>query len=175
METPYCFVDHAQRVDDHAIGWLPKQAIETYIERQGFTDVHLNGDRVAFALHRIDRLGRGQIVQTWVRPDARLIENGRELIRRVSAVFAKSGCTEIRLWCAADLAANMFWKQMQFEAISWDHGKRKSGRRRVLWRRPLGDIICSHVQALVGSSFRHTADTTPTKRWTSHQPRAQAS
>lgn len=140
IETPLKFVDHAQRVDDHAIGWLPTLAIQTYIDREGFTDVQINDDRVAYALHRVDRLGRGQIIQTWVRPDARLIENGKELIRRVETKLAEKNVHELRLWCASDLPANIFWSALQFEPIAWDFGKRKSGRRRVLWRRPLLQI-----------------------------------
>jgi len=130
-------IDHAQRVDDHAIGFLPRQAIVEYIDAKRVESIDCNGDRVGFALWRISPFRECKIVQCWVRSDARLIENGRRLLQAVEGNAAKRRASCLRCWVADDLPSNLFWQSLGFELVGWRIGRNKTGRRHNLYRRPI--------------------------------------
>lgn len=126
----------ACRSDGNALGWLPTRAYE---ERHSAGEIHTifrNSDCVGYCLWAIVAKVL-HVYSCWIRPDARMIEHGRQLIRRVEATGRARGANAIRLWCAEDLPANAFWRQLEFEALNWRHGGIEKGRRHIQWRRPI--------------------------------------
>lgn len=130
----FTFAFSACRLDANSLGWLPKQA---YLERHEQGRIHVcynNEDLVGYCLWFDD--GRElRIYSTWVRPDAREILHGKALVDAVEQEGSRRGATRITLWCATDLAANEFWKALQFRRGMWRWGRGRNPRRHRFWSR----------------------------------------
>lgn len=126
---------HAVARDTHMIGWLPYQAFEDAASRGHVINLYRNDDLVGFALWSTNLHNEIRCIQIWVRPDARMIEHGRAIVRWLERTGASNNCWRLRLWCGEDLAANIFWRALDFENIAWRHGRTDGGRRHLLWVR----------------------------------------
>lgn len=130
------FAGSASRIDGRKIGFLPWSVYHAAAEAQQLCQIHRNGDLVGFCMARPNKLRELRIIQIWVRPDARLIEHGRALLEFVEKnIAAPHGATVVRLWCAEDLAANLFWDALGFTYRGWRWGNHKRPRRHKLWTR----------------------------------------
>jgi|DewCreStandDraft_4_1066084.scaffolds.fasta_scaffold24190_4 GNAT superfamily N-acetyltransferase len=131
-----------------AIGFLPWDA---YTHRDICGELlvlYRNQDLVAFCmLSKVSPFQELRCLQIWVRPDARMIEHGRALIRKLDDIAHQRGAITMRLWCAEDLAANLFWHQLGFEYRGWRWGQHKRARRHLLWSRPVGTPLDRPVTA----------------------------
>lgn len=106
--------------------------------------LHNNDDLVGFAMFSPNLLyAEMRILQIWIRDDARLILHGRALIDDISARSWPQGIRTLRLWCATDLAANLFWKALGFRYRGWRFGSGGSKRRHVLWMRRVNPPLSS--------------------------------
>ena len=102
-----------QRANRESVGGLPAPALQDRIDRGAAFLGLINGDPVSYLLCDL-RSGVLRIPQACVQYDARRREYGKQL---VSAAFAYySPFDEVRLRCAADLEANLFWRSMGFNA-----------------------------------------------------------
>jgi GNAT superfamily N-acetyltransferase len=124
----------ACRSDANALGWLPWAA---YLNAHGTgrVDVVVNSDDVVGYTIVGDSRGELRIYHCWVRADARMILHGRLLVEAAEARARQAHAWAIGLWCAEDLAANLFWKAVGFERVNWRWGKGKKRRRHIQWRR----------------------------------------
>lgn len=128
----YC----GSRVDPECIGWLPRVAYDNRHDRGELLILLRNDDIVGFVLmSRVSLYQELRCLQIWVRPDARMMIHGKTLIDHLERLAYSRGATVLRLWCAEDLAANLFWKQLGFRYRGWRHGPAKKGRRHALWMR----------------------------------------
>jgi len=137
-----CYESH--NVDAHCLGWLPRKVYDIRHDEGQIYVCHNNGDHVGHCMWAItDRVAK--IYMTWVRPDARMILHGRALVEAIEQAAAKRGCRLISLWCAEDLAANIFWRAIGFTNCGWRFGRGKKPRRHILWRRdivlPAGRVL----------------------------------
>lgn len=130
-------LEHGQRTEANALGHLTTFAQREYHLAGRVVALHRNNDLVGWTLWSDNRWRERRIIQIWVRPDARLIEHGRALIDWLEQDGANRGQRVLRLWCATDLAANLFWSTLSFDKLGWRWGGKKSGRRHWLWRRPI--------------------------------------
>lgn len=120
----------------NAIGFLPTAAYLARDEAGELITLFNNADLVAFCmLSKVSPYRELRCLQIWVRPDARMILHGRALIENLNELALERGATVLRLWCAEDLAANLFWKQMGFRYRGWRWGQHKKARRHALWCR----------------------------------------
>lgn len=127
------FCGSASKLDAHKVGWIPLAAYTGATKQRRVLICYNNGDKVGFCLWR-HSFGDLAIYQIWVRPDARLILHGRAIVHELNTIGLERRARLIRLWCAEDLTANLFWRQIGFEEIGWRHGpKRTSTRRHLLW------------------------------------------
>lgn len=126
----------ACRIDGECLGWMPRAAYDAYHARGKILALWNNNDLVGFVVFSAN-LGELRCLQVWVRRDARLILHGRALVDELERRARKAGCFRLRLWCAIDLAANMFWSALSFQNIGWRWGRGKKSRRHLLWVRPL--------------------------------------
>lgn len=158
----WTFITSASKADGTAIGFLPYQAVLTRHEQGNVRVVHRNGDLLGFVLTGVNHWRECRVLQIWVRADARMIEHGRALISSVIREVAEpQRAWELRLWCASDLAANLFWKSLGFHYSGW-RWNRKNVRKHFLWRlRPLHPAWQSLAQA---SSPRAVARDVPNPR-----------
>lgn len=132
---------HAVRVDTYSIGWLPYPAYERRHEQGRVFAVSNNAEFVGFALWSPNYEDLElRILQIWIRGDARLLLHGRALTTAVCSEAAGLGLVRIRLWCAEDLAANLFWEALGFDCRGWRHGRGRwdASRRHRLWTLGVG-------------------------------------
>jgi GNAT superfamily N-acetyltransferase len=141
----------------HAIGFLPTAA---YTNRDAWGELlvlYNNDDLVAFCMmSKVSAYQELRCLQIWVRPDARMILHGRALIEKLNEIANDRGAKVLRLWCAEDLAANLFWKQLGFRYRGWRWGAHKKARRHALWCRrvtqqnqPPTPVTAAPAQSLV--------------------------
>lgn len=119
-----------------AIGFLPYEAYTARDEWGDLLVLYNNDDLVAFCLmSRVSAYQELRCLQIWVRTDARMITHGRALIAELDRLAHQRGAQVLRLWCAEDLAANLFWKTLGFRWRGWRWGPAKKARRHALWCR----------------------------------------
>lgn len=130
------FAAAAVRLDADKIGWLPFEFYDL-VDRDGsLVSVSRNGDLVGFCGFRgPNKYGELKVIQTWVREDARQIENGRALMDRVAHLGWLRDASWLSCWVAQDLAAMRFWPAIGFVAVDYRLGRGDwvdVGRRRWL-------------------------------------------
>lgn len=145
-------------VDGHCLGWLPAQAYHENHRRGNIFACYNNDDLVGYCLFHVGGT-ECRIYHTWVRQDARLIMHGRALLDAVEHEAKRRGATRITLWCAVDLAANLFWDAMHFERRNWRWGRAKRARRHWAWIR---DIITTNSQPLARAASPQVERASPT-------------
>lgn len=130
--------NHAQRADGWSIGFLPEVAWHQAIEQGRMVACYNNADLVGWCMFCTNIIRELRIVQIWVRPDARMIVHGRSIVDAIeSRVAIPRHCWQLRLWCAEDLAANLFWAALGFNNRGWRWGRsHHHPRRHLLWTRP---------------------------------------
>jgi len=128
------FMLSACRVDGECLGWLPTAAYDARHEEGRIHVVYNNDDLVGYVLWAPSGADL-RIHHTWVRKDARLILHGRALVDRVNKEGWLRGLHQIGLWCAIDLAANLFWNALGFTRGVWRWGRAKRGRKHWQWTR----------------------------------------
>lgn len=150
--------DHATRLDGHAIGWMPFVAWEKRHAWGDLLALHRNDDLVGWCMmSKVSGYQELRCLQIWVRPDARMIEHGRALVDELNRLAWDRGAIVLRLWCAEDLPANLFWKQLGFRYRGWRWGKAKKGRRHALWMRRVVDPLTTHTNTQPRSRSNATA------------------
>lgn len=133
--------EHATRLDGHAIGFLPTAAWEKGIAQGHVAAIYNNDDLVGWSLYGTNAIRECRILQIWIRPDARLILHGRALVDAIEQrTVREQNIWCLRLWCADDLEANVFWPALGFKRKTWRWGRSNTRpRRHNLWLR---HVIC---------------------------------
>jgi len=134
------FVIDLTKKNSNALGFIPQEAVEWYIQNHLVNLVDENGDAAGFILAKHaqpDAPGITSIHQACICYDARRRQAGLALVNRVKAIGAAHGNGVMQLWCRGELDANEFWQAAGFEAV----GLRAGGSRRniphILWRHAL--------------------------------------
>lgn len=156
--------DHSCVLDGHCLGWVPRAIIRGKHDQGRILGIWNNGDCVGWLGWAVSQ-GLMRIHYTWIRNDARLILHGRALVDAVNDLAHDRQLPRIELWCATDLAANVFWRALGFECICWRWGRAKKSRRHYLWRRP--------VYACSPTDFSQTNASTRSPRRLAFAPPAQ--
>lgn len=154
----YC--GSVQRDNGRTIGWLPWAAIDDAHREGRLWACHRNDDLVGFCIIKLAAPVL-RIYQIWVRPDARMIEHGRQLLHGPEQALENLKANRIELWCAVDLASNLFWHHLGFSLITWRWGRHKKSRRHFLWRRP---ILRSSTQVRIAAEQRAEQYELPKRR-----------
>lgn len=128
------FARSSIRVAAWEIGWMPHPFYDHHEKMNHLLFCYRNRDLVGFLIWdpKDDEL---RIFQIWVRPDARMIVHGRSLVTSLEQLCQRKKANRITLWCAVDLAANMFWEAIGFTNIGWRWGRAKKSRRHYRWIR----------------------------------------
>jgi hypothetical protein len=133
-----------QRANRESIGGLPAPALQERINRGAAFLGLINDDPVSYLLcdHRRDIL---RIPQACVQYDARRREYGQQLVS--AALTYYSPFTEIRLRCAADLEANMFWRALGFQCVGVIRGGTRRGRLINCWQMWLDEVSLFNIES----------------------------
>ena len=124
------YIMSLMRANRESVGGLPTPAVEERISRQTLLLALLNDDPCGYLLYDYrDSIVR--IPQACIQYDARRRKYGEALIYELMRRYADAH--EIRLRCAADLEANLFWRDMGFTCTATLNGGRRRGRRINSW------------------------------------------
>lgn len=133
------FLDHLQRKHHDAIGFLSRLALEQAIARGRVLLALENGEPAGY-LYGKSPYGRqahvGIIFQAAICYDARRRLLGTSLVESFVSRFPPE-VTQVCLWCASGLDANLFWSALGFVAVASRAGARSTGRHHLFWCRHL--------------------------------------
>lgn len=147
-DLPY--VSHLQKRYPRDLGFLPTEALDTYIRANHVSIGLLNGDPACYLLGRGPTAklpDGGQVVQAAVQYDARHRTLGTALVHHfVSSMPAWAA--HLYLWCAQDIEAGLFWQTQGFTPKAWRLGGKATGRIHILWHRQL-DVAVNAPQFII--------------------------
>jgi hypothetical protein len=131
-ETDITFVMSLQRRNRESVGGLPTPAIAERITRRTLLLGELNGEPAGYLLYDYrDNILR--IPQACIQYDARRRYYGEQLVGQMLNLYPNAA--EIRLRCAADLDANVFWQALGFVCVSTVKGGTRRGRLLNNWQK----------------------------------------
>lgn len=124
------YIQSLQDANREAVGHLPPARIEQQVFKRKVTIGRINGDPFGYMLCH----GKADLIvsQACIQYDARRRLYGARLSEFTFGVFSPS---RIRLRCAADLEANLFWRAMGFVCVGSISGGRRRGRTLNIWMR----------------------------------------
>jgi len=126
------YIVDLSKKESHAIGFIPKPAYEAAITGEKFgkrwsktcNDMlyvcEENSDLVGFVLASFGFTPK--INQICIQEDARLLERGEALLKKVINYGESINRYEFSCGCADDLESNVFWKAMGFDKVAQRKG-----------------------------------------------------
>ena len=124
------YVVSLMRANRESVGGMPEPAIMERIDRGTVLLATINDDPVGYVLYDL-RAGVLRVPQACIQYDARRRKYGEELVRQMMARAV--GVREVSLRCAADLEANVFWRDMGFTCVGNVPGGKRRGRTINVW------------------------------------------
>ncbi len=125
------FVMSLQRKNRESVGGLPTPAIAARLERRTLLLGLLNGEPCGYLMFDYGD-GVLRVPQACIQYDARRRTYGECLVGQMLNLYPDA--KEVRLRCAADIDANVFWKAMGFICVGSVPGGSRRGRRLNLWQ-----------------------------------------
>lgn len=124
------YVMSLMRANRESVGGLPKPAVDERIARGTLLLASLNDEPCGYLLYdyRDDVL---RIPQACIQYDARRRKYGEALMFELMRRYVDAH--EVRLRCAADLEANLFWRDMGFTCTGTLRGGKRRGRKINAW------------------------------------------
>jgi hypothetical protein len=125
------YVMSLMRGNRESVGGLPAPAVRDRINAGTLLMGELNGDPMGYLLYDYtDDILR--IPQACIQYDARRRKYGEALMGQLLRDYPDA--REIRLRCAADLEANLFWRDLGFTCVGTSDGGRRRGRKINAWQ-----------------------------------------
>lgn len=129
-EDDLLYVVSLMRANRESVGGLPVPALRERIDRGTVLLASINDDPVGYVLYDY-RDGIIRIPQACIQYDARRRRYGVALMQRLLGRY--ESIREVSLRCAADLDANVFWRDMGFTCVGSVPGGKRRGRTINLW------------------------------------------
>lgn len=123
------YVMTLMRANRESVGGLPSPAIEERISRRTLLVAFLNNEPCGYLLYDL-RNGVLRIPQACIQYDARRRKYGEQLL---AVLLSQVDPDEINVRCAADLEANLFWREMGFTCLGTVGGGKRRRRTINLW------------------------------------------
>lgn len=130
-EPDFDYMMALQRANRESVGGLPGPALRERIAKRAALLGILNGEPCGYLLCDHGRDGVLRIPQACIQYDARRRAYGAELVGRALAQYHAD---EVRIRCAADLEANLFWRGLGFVCTATVKGGARRGRLLNLWQ-----------------------------------------
>lgn len=143
-EDDLSYVMGLMRSNRESVGGLPKPAVEERIARRTLTVATANDDPVGYLLYDV----RGDVLripQACIQYDARRRQYGEALVASLLNAYPSAASVSVR--CAADLEANLFWRDLGFTCTGTVPGGKRRGRTINCWSRWLEPRLFS-VEAI---------------------------
>jgi hypothetical protein len=124
------YVMSLMRANRESVGGLPAPAVLDRLDAGTLTIGELNEEPMGYLLYDVtDNVLR--IPQACIQYDARRRKYGEALVGALLAAYPN--VEEVQLRCAADLEANLFWRDMGFTCTGTSDGGRRRGRKINSW------------------------------------------
>ncbi len=135
------YVDWLMKREYQQVGFLPRQALTEYNERDQIILATENGDPSGYALFYDGRNGKRprkdpatlRVHMIAIQDDARRVFHGTGLVSRLLYHAALNQFNTLALWCATDLDANKFWRALGFTNDRIRLGGEKDNRMHNHW------------------------------------------
>lgn len=124
------YVVSLMRANRESVGGLPVPAVKERVDRGTVLLARINGDPVGYILYD-NRDGVLRIPQACIQYDARRRKYGIALMQALLSTHPNAN--EVSLRCAADLEANVFWRDMGFVCVGTSPGGKRRGRTINAW------------------------------------------
>jgi GNAT superfamily N-acetyltransferase len=145
------FLLDLQKKFSNQLGFLPRQAIQEYVDTRRVLIARENGEPAGYLLapRRLASLPHVvPLVQTAIAFDAQRRGLGLLLVDVVTAWAISDGRSMLQAWCRADLTANDFWRSAGFFPVAQRRTPNARRQPLILWRRPLTAILPTAMLAL---------------------------
>jgi GNAT superfamily N-acetyltransferase len=123
-----------------AVGFIPKTTVETRYIRRGWYVLQTDerGRKVGYLLHGRIQQGNPVVVsQHCIQYEKRLKGYGEKAFQVLKERAERGGASSIKLRCADDLPALLFWQSVGFEIINVTPGGQKRKRMIMSMTYPL--------------------------------------
>jgi hypothetical protein len=128
-DADLCYIVSLEHRNKESLGFLPTMAISERIAKRTVILGRLNGDPFGYLLYD----GRGRdvnVLQACIQYDARRRLYGASLYQWALALWQPDF---VRLKCAADLEANLFWRSMGLACVAVVDGGTRRRRKLNVW------------------------------------------
>lgn len=135
------------------LGFLPREAMAAYLDRQRVTLARENGEPCGYFLTSALQ-PQTRIFQACVQLDARGLGHARELLGDLIAQAAIAGSSKISLHCRDGLASNGFWSACGFTSAGLILGG--AARRKIVhvWALSIADALDNPALPYAGHFLR---------------------
>jgi N-acetylglutamate synthase-like GNAT family acetyltransferase len=150
------FVDALQRRFANCLGFLPIQALESYLSKGRVKLVYENDEPAGYILGQTHLACSSHVMpltQTAITFELQRQQHGLVLVQSAIDEAIAAGRSIVQAWCRVDLEANHFWRAAGFTAVAIRRPKTTRQQPLVLWRRSLnklGDATLLHIPAAAG-------------------------
>lgn len=108
------YVIKLQRIWSNQVGFLPKPALERYIENQSTLLVRLNNQHAGYLSWALSRKGLLRLNQLAIDPELLRGKLGTDIVHAVERAARKGSCSVVRFQTRIDLEANLFWADLGY-------------------------------------------------------------
>ena len=112
------FVLHLQRVWSNAVGFLPKPALERYIDNRATLLVQHNNQHAGYLSWTLTKKGLLHLHQLAIEPELLRGRCGTDIMQYIERAARKGHCSVIRFQSRIDLAANIFFNGAGFKTTA---------------------------------------------------------
>lgn len=140
-ESDVAYVVHLQKVWSNQLGFLPKPALQRYIDNKATLLVQLNGQHAGYLNWQLTKKGLLRIVQIAIEPELLRGRLGTETMAYIEAAAKRGSCSVIRLCTRADIAATLFFREQHFQTTAIFERPTARRQRIIEWTKCLIDPL----------------------------------
>jgi len=138
------FIDHLQRQFGESVGFMPRIALDQYLQKKAVVLAWENGQPAGYVISRVATPylpSMSPIYQLCICMDAHRRHIGTALLEVVIHAARLVHNVGVQANCAVGVQANEFWSASVFVPICHFVGGTARGREIICWRRPLAKKI----------------------------------
>lgn len=161
QDLTYVLSLHKRNAD--ALGFLPRAAFETYLDRGCITLHTSNKDPTGYFLSAPQRSDPGalHVYHACVQTDARHLDHGRRLLAAALITAARAGLSRISLRCRDGLPSNAFWHACGLRLAALRPGGLARGKLINVWELDIASALADPRQPYAAAFLRSGAGCPP--------------
>ncbi len=162
-DSDLTYVLHLQRTWSNQVGFLPKPALQRYIDNKATLLVQLNGQHAGYLSWQLTKKGLLRLIQLAIDPELLRGKLGTDIMNYIEKAARKGSCSIVRFCSRSDLDCNVFFAERQYQTTAiFQH---PTARRRPLieWTKCLinPSALAAAIVTRNSSHVRRAQFTTP--------------